>query len=138
MITEMFNSFLPNDCYLLKGNSMPQAILKLLPFVECKYEVLHCVMLFYTLYQFLTGLLLQSLCAQFAIEGLPINQLYGSDSLEAAEREIQYFFPPQHTVALIKPHVTQEQRGKYINIEPMYMFFFKSCEILQSKEKLKE
>ncbi|XP_065794545.1 thioredoxin domain-containing protein 3 [Muntiacus reevesi] len=52
----------------------------------------------------------ESLCAQFAIEGLPINQLYGSDSLEDAEREIQYFFPPQHTVALIKPHVTQEQR----------------------------
>ena len=49
MITEMFNSFLSNDCYLLKGNSMPQAILQLLPSVECKYEVLHCVMLFYML-----------------------------------------------------------------------------------------
>nr|XP_025146907.1 thioredoxin domain-containing protein 3 isoform X5 [Bubalus bubalis] len=56
----------------------------------------------------------ECLCAQFAIEGLPINQLYGSDSLEAAEREIQYFFPPQHTVALIKPHVTQEQRGVHL------------------------
>ncbi|XP_052494350.1 thioredoxin domain-containing protein 3 [Budorcas taxicolor] len=58
----------------------------------------------------------ESLCAQFAIEGLPINQLYGSDSLEAAEREIQYFFPPQHTVALIKPHVTQEQREDIMKV----------------------
>uniref|UniRef100_A0A8C6DK30 Thioredoxin domain-containing protein 3 n=1 Tax=Moschus moschiferus TaxID=68415 RepID=A0A8C6DK30_MOSMO len=58
----------------------------------------------------------ESLCAQFAMEGLPINQLYGSDSLEAAEREIRYFFPPQHTVALIKPHVTQEQREEIMNI----------------------
>ncbi|XP_040116797.1 thioredoxin domain-containing protein 3 [Oryx dammah] len=58
----------------------------------------------------------ESLCAQFAIEGLPINQLYGSDSLEAAEREIQYFFPPQHTVALIKPHITQEQREDIMKV----------------------
>ncbi|XP_059741553.1 thioredoxin domain-containing protein 3 isoform X2 [Bos taurus] len=58
----------------------------------------------------------ECLCAQFAIEGLPINQLYGSDSLEAAEREIQHFFPPQHTVALIKPHVTQEQREDIMKI----------------------
>ena len=87
----------------------------------------------------MTWLIFQSLCAQFAIEGLPINQLYGSDSLEAAEREIQHFFPPQHTVALIKPHVTQEQRGKYIKIEPMYTFFFNFCGILQSKvERIKQ
>nr|XP_010988198.1 thioredoxin domain-containing protein 3 [Camelus dromedarius] len=52
----------------------------------------------------------QSLCVQFAMEGLPVNQLHGSDSLEAARREIKYFFPPQNTIALIKPHVTQEQR----------------------------
>ncbi|KAB1276308.1 Thioredoxin domain-containing protein 3 [Camelus dromedarius] len=51
-----------------------------------------------------------SLCVQFAMEGLPVNQLHGSDSLEAARREIKYFFPPQNTIALIKPHVTQEQR----------------------------
>ena len=72
------------------------------------------------------------------MESLPINQLYGSDSLEAAERDIRYFFPPQHTAALIKPHVTQEQRGKYIKIELMYTFFFKFYEILQTTGKLKE
>uniref|UniRef100_A0A286XUJ7 NME/NM23 family member 8 n=1 Tax=Cavia porcellus TaxID=10141 RepID=A0A286XUJ7_CAVPO len=47
----------------------------------------------------------ESLCAQFAMGSLPINQLYGSDSTEAAERDIQYFFPPEDTFALIKPHL---------------------------------
>lgn len=46
------------------------------------------------------------------MENLPINQLYWSPSLEAAEREIQYFFPVEHTLALIKPHVSLEERGK--------------------------
>uniref|UniRef100_A0A8C3X617 Thioredoxin domain-containing protein 3 n=1 Tax=Catagonus wagneri TaxID=51154 RepID=A0A8C3X617_9CETA len=58
----------------------------------------------------------ESLCTRFAMESLPINQLYGSDSLEAAEREIQYFFPPQHTVALIKPHVSPEQREDILTL----------------------
>ncbi|KAF6086450.1 NME/NM23 family member 8 [Phyllostomus discolor] len=58
----------------------------------------------------------ESLCIQFATESLPINQLYGSDSLEAAEREIQHFFPLQSTLALIKPHVTHEQREDIFNL----------------------
>eukprot|EP00069_Balaena_mysticetus_P011637 bmy_07177T0 len=78
------------------------------------------------------GYLPDSLCAQFAMESLPINQLYGSDSLEAAERDIQYFFPPQHTAALIKPHVTQEQRGKYIKIE----LILYSCQQSKSSESI--
>ncbi|XP_062970772.1 thioredoxin domain-containing protein 3 [Cynocephalus volans] len=56
----------------------------------------------------------QSLCAQFAMESLPVNQLYGSDSSETAEREIQHFFPPQNTLAVIKPHVTREQREEIL------------------------
>lgn len=56
---------------------------------------------------------------------LPINQLYGSDSLEAAKREIQYFFPLQSTLAVIKPHVTHEQRGKYLKIKPDVYVLFK-------------
>ncbi|KAM5303472.1 thioredoxin domain-containing protein 3 [Glossophaga mutica] len=58
----------------------------------------------------------ESLCIQFATESLPINQLYGSDSLEVAEREIQYFFPPESTLVLIKPHVTHEQREEIVNL----------------------
>ncbi|XP_037693482.1 thioredoxin domain-containing protein 3 [Choloepus didactylus] len=56
----------------------------------------------------------ESLCARFAMEESPINQLYGSDSLETAEKEIQYFFPPQNTLAVIKPHVTNEYKEKIL------------------------
>ncbi|XP_058581407.1 thioredoxin domain-containing protein 3 isoform X2 [Neofelis nebulosa] len=73
----------------------------------------------------------ESLCVQFAMEGLPINQLYGSDSLETAEKEIQYFFPPQQTLALIKPHVTQEQREEILKYIKEVGF-----EITQMKEML--
>ncbi|KAL4827362.1 hypothetical protein H8958_021764 [Nasalis larvatus] len=58
----------------------------------------------------------ESLCAQFAMDSLPVNQLYGSDSLETAEREIQHFFPLQSTLGLIKPHATSEQREKILNM----------------------
>uniref|UniRef100_A0A2K6FZY9 NME/NM23 family member 8 n=1 Tax=Propithecus coquereli TaxID=379532 RepID=A0A2K6FZY9_PROCO len=57
-----------------------------------------------------------SLCAQFAMGSLPVNQLYGSDSLETAEREIEHFFPLQSTLALIKPHATREQREDILRI----------------------
>ncbi|XP_034522024.1 thioredoxin domain-containing protein 3 isoform X2 [Ailuropoda melanoleuca] len=72
-----------------------------------------------------------SLCVRFAMEDLPINQLYGSDSLEAARREIQYFFPPQNTLALLKPHVTQEQREEILELIRKTGF-----EITQMKEIL--
>ncbi|XP_034877267.1 thioredoxin domain-containing protein 3 [Mirounga leonina] len=73
----------------------------------------------------------ESLCIRFAMEDLPINQLYGSDSLEAAEMEIQYFFPPQSTLALLKPHVTQEQREEILKLIREAGF-----EITQMKEML--
>ncbi|GAB1297951.1 Thioredoxin domain-containing protein 3 [Apodemus speciosus] len=46
----------------------------------------------------------------FASGNFPINQFYGSSSKAAAEKEIEHFFPPQRTLALIKPHVTHEER----------------------------
>lgn len=72
------------------------------------------------------------------MENLPINQLYGSDSLEAAEREIQYFFPPQNTLAVIKPQATHKQRGRYLKMKANVYIFFKFSEIFQTTEKLKE
>ncbi|XP_020033534.2 thioredoxin domain-containing protein 3 [Castor canadensis] len=57
-----------------------------------------------------------SLCAQFAKESLPVSQLYGSDSTEIAERDIELFFPPQNTLAIIKPHVTLEQREEIMKL----------------------
>ncbi|XP_055149362.1 thioredoxin domain-containing protein 3 isoform X2 [Symphalangus syndactylus] len=58
----------------------------------------------------------ESLCAKFAVDSLPVNQLYGSDSLETAEREIQHFFPLQSTLGLIKPHATSEQREQILKM----------------------
>ncbi|XP_019565816.2 thioredoxin domain-containing protein 3 [Rhinolophus sinicus] len=73
----------------------------------------------------------ESLCVQFAMESLPINQLYGSVSLEAAEKEIEYFFPPQNVLGLIKPHVTHEQREEIFHLIKENGF-----EITQMKELL--
>ncbi|XP_019486598.1 PREDICTED: thioredoxin domain-containing protein 3 [Hipposideros armiger] len=73
----------------------------------------------------------ESLCVHFAMESLPINQLYGSVSLEAAEKEIEYFFPPQKVLGLIKPHVTHEQREEIFKLIKENGF-----EITQMKEML--
>ncbi|XP_069854710.1 thioredoxin domain-containing protein 3 isoform X1 [Dipodomys merriami] len=59
---------------------------------------------------------LESLCAQFATEELPINQLYGSNSPDIAEREIEHFFPLTSTLAIIKPHVSHEQREEILKL----------------------
>ncbi|XP_050999145.1 thioredoxin domain-containing protein 3 [Acomys russatus] len=56
----------------------------------------------------------ESLCARFATESFPINLFYGSPSKEEAEKEIEHFFPPQSTLALIKPHVSPEQRKEIL------------------------
>ncbi|XP_022595893.1 thioredoxin domain-containing protein 3 homolog isoform X1 [Seriola dumerili] len=48
--------------------------------------------------------------AQFSVENEPINQLHGSASHEEAEREINFFFPKQRTLAVIKPDAMEEQR----------------------------
>ncbi|XP_008051091.1 thioredoxin domain-containing protein 3 [Carlito syrichta] len=58
----------------------------------------------------------ESLCAQFAMESLPVSQLYGSDSLETAEEEIRYFFPLQSTLALIKPHATRKDKEEILKL----------------------
>uniref|UniRef100_A0A3Q1GPK2 Nucleoside diphosphate kinase B n=1 Tax=Acanthochromis polyacanthus TaxID=80966 RepID=A0A3Q1GPK2_9TELE len=52
--------------------------------------------------------------SQFAVENEPINQLHGSASHEEAEREINFFFPKQQTLAVIKPDATDEQRVKIL------------------------
>ncbi|XP_064409232.1 thioredoxin domain-containing protein 6 isoform X2 [Latimeria chalumnae] len=50
-----------------------------------------------------------SLRAEFAIHNIPINQLHGS-SPETAQKEIEFFFPIQHTLAVIKPDVFLEHK----------------------------
>lgn len=56
--------------------------------------------------------LIFSLRAQFAAENEPLNQLHGSATQEEAEREINFFFPKQQTLAVIKPDAMEEHRGK--------------------------
>ncbi|NWR99050.1 TXND3 protein, partial [Motacilla alba] len=45
----------------------------------------------------------ESLRAQFSFENVPINQLHGSSTPSDAQKELQFFFPEEHTFALIKP-----------------------------------
>ncbi|XP_054471652.1 thioredoxin domain-containing protein 6 [Anoplopoma fimbria] len=52
----------------------------------------------------------ECLRAQFAVENEPINQLHGSESHEEAEREINFFFPKQHTLAVIKPDAMDQHK----------------------------
>ncbi|KAL8583280.1 hypothetical protein ACOMHN_043057 [Nucella lapillus] len=44
-----------------------------------------------------------SLRAQFAVDDAPVNQLHGSDDPKTAQKEIQFFFPIEQTVAMITP-----------------------------------
>ncbi|XP_016386652.1 thioredoxin domain-containing protein 6-like [Sinocyclocheilus rhinocerous] len=63
-----------------------------------------------------------SLRAQFSCGSSSINQLHGSGSSEEAEREIGFFFPPEDTLAVIKPdtqhkeEILEEIRGRGFNI----------------------
>ncbi|CAK6954045.1 thioredoxin domain-containing protein 6 [Scomber scombrus] len=52
----------------------------------------------------------ECLRAQFAVEDEPINQLHGSASHEEAEREINFFFPKQQTLAVIKPDALEKHK----------------------------
>ncbi|KAG8000711.1 Thioredoxin domain-containing protein 3-like protein, partial [Nibea albiflora] len=56
----------------------------------------------------------ECLRAQFAVENEPINQLHGSASHEEAEREINFFFPKQQTLAVIKPDAMEEHRERIL------------------------
>ena len=46
-----------------------------------------------------------------------LNALHGSDSLESAEREVNFFFPHQQTLAVIKPDTNEEEKGKILRIQ---------------------
>lgn len=47
--------------------------------------------------------------AQYSVDDSELNQLHGSDSAESAAQEINYFFPPEQTVAVIKPSAFSER-----------------------------
>ncbi|XP_065521455.1 thioredoxin domain-containing protein 3 [Lathamus discolor] len=44
-----------------------------------------------------------SLRARYAVSNVPIAQLHGSSTPDDAQKELEFFFPQEHTLALIKP-----------------------------------
>ncbi|XP_068792015.1 thioredoxin domain-containing protein 3 isoform X2 [Struthio camelus] len=51
-----------------------------------------------------------SLRAEFSVESTPFDQLHGSSSPDDAQKELQFFFPQEHTLALIKPAAVKEHK----------------------------
>ena len=60
-----------------------------------------------------------SLRAQFAVEGVTINQLHGAASEDLAENEILHFFPVEQTFAIIKPDA-YESKGQFLQSAVMH------------------
>lgn len=61
----------------------------------------------------LCSLMYLSLRAQFIVDGVDINSIHGAASDDEAEKEIQFFFPKEQTVAVIKPNAISE-KGKLL------------------------
>ncbi|XP_067148542.1 thioredoxin domain-containing protein 3 [Apteryx mantelli] len=51
-----------------------------------------------------------SLRAEYAFDSTPLDQLHGSSSPDDAQKELQFFFPQEHTLALIKPAAVKEHK----------------------------
>ncbi|NXR00192.1 TXND3 protein, partial [Sagittarius serpentarius] len=51
-----------------------------------------------------------SLRAKYAVNNIPIDQLHGSSTPDDAQRELQFFFPQEHTLALIKPAAAKKHK----------------------------
>ncbi|XP_028940627.1 thioredoxin domain-containing protein 3 [Antrostomus carolinensis] len=51
-----------------------------------------------------------SLRAKYAVDNIPINQLHGSSTPDEAQKELQFFFPQEHTLALIKPAAAKNHK----------------------------
>ncbi|XP_042673343.1 thioredoxin domain-containing protein 3 [Centrocercus urophasianus] len=53
-----------------------------------------------------------SLRAKYAVDNLDINQLHGSSSITDAQKELEFFFPQEHTLALIKPAAAKNHKDE--------------------------
>ncbi|XP_009330686.1 PREDICTED: thioredoxin domain-containing protein 3 [Pygoscelis adeliae] len=51
-----------------------------------------------------------SLRAKYAVNNIPIDQLHGSSTPNDAQKELQFFFPQEHTLALIKPAAAKKHK----------------------------
>ena len=59
-----------------------------------------------------------SLRADFDVAECAVNALHGASTPAQAERELRRFFPMQQTVALLKPGLTDEQKGSWGSLCP--------------------
>ncbi|KAK6490400.1 thioredoxin domain-containing protein 3-like protein isoform X1 [Huso huso] len=57
----------------------------------------------------------ESLRAEFALENIPINQLHGSSSPEEARKDLEFFFPVEQTLAVIKPDAYKEHKDDILS-----------------------
>ena len=59
-----------------------------------------------------------SLRAQYAPvdDNIPFNQLHGTDSEVETTKELEFFFPTQQTVAVVKPNALSE-KGKSLRLQ---------------------
>lgn len=69
----------------------------------------------------LTLLMILSLRAQYAVENVPINQLHGSSSVRDAQKELEFFFPEEQTLALIKPDAVKTHKGEGFKKYGLYL-----------------
>ncbi|XP_076858653.1 thioredoxin domain-containing protein 6 isoform X2 [Brachyhypopomus gauderio] len=77
--------------------------------------------------------------AQFAGERESVNQLHGSRSLEEAEQEINFFFPKEHTLAVIKPDTVEEHREEILGeIQARHFAITRLQETVLSRELAEE
>ncbi|NWY55762.1 TXND3 protein, partial [Chionis minor] len=51
-----------------------------------------------------------SLRAKYAVNNIPIGQLHGSSTPDDAQKELEFFFPQEHTLALIKPDAAKKHK----------------------------
>uniref|UniRef100_A0A8D0HJL0 NME/NM23 family member 8 n=1 Tax=Sphenodon punctatus TaxID=8508 RepID=A0A8D0HJL0_SPHPU len=51
-----------------------------------------------------------SLRAEYAVDTMPLNQLHGSSSADTAQKELEFFFHVEHTLAVIKPTALKEHK----------------------------
>jgi len=51
-----------------------------------------------------------TLRSEFDVSESPVNALHGASSVEQAEKELNFFFPMEQTIALIKPGLPEDKR----------------------------
>lgn len=70
-------------------------------------------------------------------DGTEVNMLHGSDSMESAEKDLDFFFPVEQTVAVIKPDA-YDNKGRQLPTSLRVYFNQKSMKRLDCCKKIVE